>query len=438
MLRKSAIHICIKPFDIFTYSCVKRSVHQTKRLQRCCVPTEMKALDYDKSKLFKDLSLEMKIGGPISIAEYMQKVLTHPIQGYYMNRDVFGQKGDFITSPEISQLFGEIIGVWIINEWSKISNQRFNLVELGPGRGTLSRDILRVFKQLRLSDKTSLHLVEVSPALSELQAQLLCSTWVGTNSKTHKSTKDSKTHYRRGITRDGVQVFWYHNIEDVPKEFSVFVAHEFFDALPIQKYQKTIEGWREIMIDIDPTSSEKDTFRYVLAKTPSSLFYPSENEKRDHIEVSPKTTVTVDYMSSFLVQYGGFSLIVDYGHNGDKTDTFRAYRQHKQCNPLAEPGTADLTADVDFSAITKVALTQDRLISFGPVTQRNFLKQVGIDMRLEMLLKNATHSQKEQIQSGYDKITDEKEMGSCFKMLSLFPAVLKEHLEKWPVIGFQT
>lgn len=137
------------------------------------------------------------------------------------------------------------------------------------------------------------------------------------------------------------------------------------------------------------------------------------------------------------MEKGGFALIADYGHDGDKGDTFRGFRNHQLHDPLLEPGTADLTADVDFSLIKKIALKDDRLIAFGPVTQRSFLTQLGIELRLKMLLQNATEEQKPIVESAYRMITDNDKMGERFKFLALFPEVLKEHLKTHPVAGFQ-
>lgn len=148
--------------------------------------------------------------------------------------------------------------------------------------------------------------------------------------------------------------------------------------------------------------------------------------------------VIIDTISTFLMENGGFGLIIDYGHNGEKADTFRSFREHKQHDPLLDPGSADLTADVDFSLIQRIVTRNNRLITFGPVNQGDFLRQLGIDVRLESLLKNAPEAQKEQIQSGYHKIVHANEMGSLFKVFSMFPAVLKDHLKKWPVSGFRS
>lgn len=146
--------------------------------------------------------------------------------------------------------------------------------------------------------------------------------------------------------------------------------------------------------------------------------------------------VIIDKISNFLIRNGGFGLIIDYGHNGEKTDTFRSFCEHKQHNPLLNPGTADLTADVDFSQIKKIATKNNRLVTFGPINQEIFLKQLGIEVRLQKLLQNTTDNEKKSIIAGYRQITDPNEMGSIFKVFSMFPSVLKQHLERWPVSGF--
>ena len=154
------------------------------------------------------------------------------------------------------------------------------------------------------------------------------------------------------------------------------------------------------------------------------------------MEISPESLVIIDYIAEHLWECGGVALICDYGHNGDKTDTFRAFSQHKVHDPLSRPGSADLTADVDFAALRKVAAKDNRLIAFGPVTQTSFLKSLGIDVRLEMLLKNATKEEREHLESGYRMIMDSDKMGTCFKVLSLFPSIVKDILQNVPVAGF--
>ena len=387
----------------------------------------------NKSDLAKDLHYKIKLSGPISVAHYMKQVLTHPTKGYYINKDVFGQEGDFTTSPEISQLFGEMIAVWIISECKKMHNKPFQIVELGPGRGTLARDILRVFKQLGFSNQISMHLVEVSPVLSDIQKKNLCvpEEEVG-------EVNPSEKYYKKGKTADNVEVFWYKSIIDLPEYFSIFIAQEFFDALPIHKFQKTKDGWFEVLIDVDPENIMEEKFRYVLAKTDACDTLLNKNDPREHVEISREAMNITQYISKAITQNGGFSLIIDYGHDGDKTDTFRAFRQHKQCDPLLEPGTADLTADVDFALLKKIAREANNVLCFGPVTQQDFLGELGINVRLTNLCRNATTAQRKQLEAGYNQIVGSKEMGTCFKVVSMFPYVLKDHLKKFPVYGFQS
>ncbi|XP_076236488.1 protein arginine methyltransferase NDUFAF7, mitochondrial isoform X2 [Calliopsis andreniformis] len=412
---------------------------QQSKLRRCIEHFERSKNTNKSQSLYRHLYSKILSCGPISVADYMQEVLTHPTAGYYMNKDVFGKQGDFVTSPEITQLFGEMIAVWMLHEKLKLSKGPFQIIELGPGRGTLVKDVLRVFKQLRVLNDVSVHLVEISPALSSIQAKTLCETIKEHDVKRGRnvsSDRDAVAYYREGITEDGASIYWYYSIQDVPKNFSIFLAHEFFDALPIHKFQKTDKGWNEILVDIIEGSNE-EKFRYVLSSTPTpASLYISNDEKRDHVEISPQSLRIVDYMARYLWEYGGFALICDYGHNGDKTDTFRAFSRHKIHDPLLHPGSADLTADVDFAALKKVAEKDDRSITFGPVTQSSFLKRLGIDARLEILLKNASKEEKEQLVSEYRMIMDADKMGTRFKVFSLFPSILKDYFRKVPVAGF--
>ena len=392
----------------------------------------MSTLQQNKSDVYKDLCFKIKLSGPISVANYMKYVLTHPSKGYYINKDVLGHQGDFITSPELSQLFGEMIAVWMISECKKIHNKQIQIVELGPGRGTLAKDILRVFTQLKMSESISFHMVEVSPVLAEIQKNSLCSS-VDNN----QSSKEK--HYMKGKTDNGVEIFWYKSIIDIPNGFSIFIAHEFFDALPVRKFQKTKDGWFEVMIDIDPGNfNQEERFKFVLIKTDACDLLVDKNEPRDHVEVSIDSINIVKYISAAITQNGGFALIIDYGHNGDKGDTFRAFKEHKQVDPLVEPGSSDLTADVDFSALKNVAQKNSNVLCFGPVSQKDFLSELGINVRLMNLLKNADSKQRKQLEFGYNKIVGDEEMGTCFKVLSMFPNVLRDHLKKFPVYGFRT
>ncbi|KAJ9596877.1 hypothetical protein L9F63_012133 [Diploptera punctata] len=378
--------------------------------------------------LSRYLQTKIKAVGPISVADYMKEVLTNPLSGYYMHRDVIGESGDFITSPELGQLFGELLSTYIFL-WQKVGSPiPLQLVEMGPGHGSLAKDVLRVFERFGAVHELSLHLIEVSPHLSEIQAESLC-----VKSARHTPT-NMQPHYQVGTTASNIPVFWYDRVKDIPRQFSCFLAHEFFDALPIHKFQRTDNGWREVLIDLDPTDPEK--FRYVLSRspTPACKFFIKPDEVRDHVEVSPETGVILEHLATRLEEDGGFALFADYGHDGTKTDTFRAFQNHKLHDPLVEPGSSDLPADVDFSFLR--SCTADKLLTFGPVTQRDFLLRMGIDLRLEMLLLQCDEKQKESLRTGYHMMVDQDKMGERFKMFSLFPSVLKEHLTRFPVSGF--
>lgn len=344
-----------------------------------------------ENKLLSHLKKRITMVGPLTVADYMKEVLTNPLSGYYMHRDVFGSAGDFITSPEISQMFGEMLGVWVVNEWLNCYNgHEIQLVELGPGRGTLADDMLRVFSQFpEIASKISLHLVEVSPALSNIQAIKLVgepdseedSSRKESGEPSLKETKDGGP-YRQERTKYGAPVSWYSHLSEVPQGLSCFIGHEFLDALPIHKFHKTESGWREVMIDIDP---QKEGLRFVLAPTdtPASKAYlhVSSTEERSNLEVCPSAAIIVQEVTKRILQHGGFSLFADYGHSGEKGGTFRAFKKHKLHDPLEDPGTADLTADVDFSYLRK--FTSKEVGVYGPITQEKFLTNMGIGYRLQ-------------------------------------------------------
>lgn len=346
----------------------------------------------------------------------MREVLTNPLTGYYVRNNMLGPDGDFITSPEISQIFGELLGVWIISEWMGAGRPKhLQLVELGPGKGSLASDVLRVFSQLQSvlgGASVSLHLVEVSPALSRIQAQTLTGN--------HSQEADAKDEpvYRHGETAAGLPVSWYRRLEDVPSGFSIFLAHEFFDALPIHKFQRTKKGWREVMVDIDPEKPGQLRFVVVPSPTLASSTLVEADERRGHVEVCAEGGVFVQQLARRIENDGGAALIADYGHDGTKTDTFRGFKGHQLHDVLSSPGSADLTADVDFSYLRKMA--GGGVACLGPVTQRLFLKNMGIDSRMQVLLRNCSDaSTRKQLISSYDMLTNPAKMGERFLFFSL-------------------
>ncbi|KAJ8913697.1 hypothetical protein NQ315_007414 [Exocentrus adspersus] len=382
----------------------------------------------EENFLPKLIHQKIRAKGPMTVAEYMKEVLTNPVAGYYMHKDMFGDSGDFVTSPEITQMFGEIIAVWFLNEWQKMGSPRpVQIVELGPGRGTLSNDILRVFSHFKALHKASLHLVEVSPTLSDVQAKQLC---IETT-----PSPESSAVYRRGMSRHGIPVFWHKQLEDVPHSFSLIIAHEFFDALPIHKFHKTFNGYKEVLIDIDNSEEGKEPkFRYTLARheTPMSKVLLKQDETREHVEVSPDTLAISRTICERVKQSGGIALICDYGHDGSGTDTFRAFKKHQQVDPLVMPGTADLTADVDFRLIR-----EGGVITLGPTTQKNFLLKTGLEYRFKSLAKNIEDKQQlENLTECYNFLVDDDKMGERFKFCALFPETARKILNKVSVVGF--
>ncbi|XP_055641155.1 protein arginine methyltransferase NDUFAF7, mitochondrial [Toxorhynchites rutilus septentrionalis] len=394
-------------------------------------PAGSSVLKLDRNSNVPSLKNELKsrifATGPISIATYMKQVLTNPVAGYYMtSENVFGSRGDFVTSPEIGQIFGEMVAVWCLNELSKFGSVTpCQLIELGPGKGTMMRDILRVFDQFKACDGLSVHLVEMSEHLSKTQAELLC----------RSSTEYSdKPFYRSGITPSGMKIYWYRQLNDVPQCFSIILAHEFFDALPIHKFSKQEDGWKEVLIDIDPKNGEK--FRFILSKSETPMLrlflnhYPTLVKEREHIEVSFDSETIVRQIGQRFHTNGGFALVVDYGHSGEKGDTFRAFKNHQLHDPLDEPGNADLTADVDFSILSHFCGNTSQIAIVGPTSQRSFMELVGAKERLRVLLKSAgSEEEKYRLVDGFKMLTDPEQMGERFKFFALFPKELETFIK---------
>uniref|UniRef100_A0A8C8FJ27 Protein arginine methyltransferase NDUFAF7 n=1 Tax=Oncorhynchus tshawytscha TaxID=74940 RepID=A0A8C8FJ27_ONCTS len=314
-----------------------------------------------RNSMLSHLTSEIKATGPISV-------------GYYVQNDMLGPDGDFITMPEISQLFGELLGIWCLSEWMGAGKpSHFQLVEFGPGRGSLANDILSIQLRGALGGAAvSVHLVEVSSKLSQALTRDQSQGW---------ARKDEPV-YRQGTTTTGLPISWYRNLDDVPRG-TIYLAHEFFDALPIHKFQASV-CWPGLHTD--------EVSRAALA-----------GEVRRLVEVCLEGGVIVQQLANRIAEDGGAALIADYGHGGTKTDTFRGFKDHKLHDVLASPGSADLTADVDFSCLIKMAGAT--VVCMGPVSQRDFLKNMGIDTSLQVLLRKcADPSIKAELIQGYPEI----------------------------------
>ena len=292
-------------------------------------------------------------------------------------------------------------------------------------------------------DCVSLHLVEVSPQMRQIQESALCGYFHGHSHASNSDVVEKKTEMQnaeemyehKAVTKYGQHVYWYSRIEDVPKGFSFYIAHEFFDALPIHKFVKTKEDvWREILIDVNEGNTN---FRFVQANFPTAALhmvdfdgYPSKNA----LEVSPKTGVIIQYISDCIDKFGGGALIADYGENDSCDDSFRAFKDHKLHDVLIDPGSADLTADVDFSYLRRQC--SEHTTFYGPVTQSKFLKALGIEIRYSKLKESGVIDCKD-LELAYDSLTNENKMGNRFKFCSIFPKTMQPIHLKYPPAGFE-
>ncbi len=290
--------------------------------------------------------------GPLTVAEYMAECLTHPVHGYYMTRDPLGAAGDFTTAPEISQMFGEMLGLCLAQCWlDQGAPAPFALAELGPGRGTLMADILRATRRVPgFHDGMRLALVEVSPALRARQAEALAP---------HRPA-------------------WHDRIADLPALPLFLVANEFLDALPIRQFLRTGEGWAERMV-----GAAGDRLAFGLAPpAPLAMLAHrlADTAEGDLVEVSPPAEAVAAGIGARIARDGGAAVIVDYGGWRSRGDTLQAVRAHRKVDPLEAPGTADLTAHVDFEAVARAARAAGAAAT-AMTTQGVFLERLGITER---------------------------------------------------------
>jgi len=368
------------------------------------------------SELVKHISSLIQFrGGPLTLAEYMHEVLTHPTEGYYTTKaHVFGSKGDFITSPDISQMFGEMIGIWCVAMWEQLGcPKELRVVELGPGKGTLMADFLRgTMPFLPFHKALSVCLVEVSPRLQELQ-------------------KEALAEFPSVTT-------WYTSLEDVPVGTvpTLYIGHEFLDAMPIHQFVKKDGSWHEAVVDV-----ADDGFRLVLspydtfaAKTvlPSRLRDLGKDrvEALDAIEISPACIGLAMDLTRRIQQHGGAALLIDYGQDGPYENSLVAIKDHEFVDILSEPGKVDLSAYVDFEAMrhgVSRASPSSNVSMHGPIHQSVFLKALGIDSRLHMLIEaSEDEKQRESLLSGYKRLVGETTddvgghgMGSRYKVIAI-------------------
>ncbi|KZV61295.1 DUF185-domain-containing protein [Peniophora sp. CONT] len=381
----------------------------------------------------------IKANGPISFATYMQMCLSHPNEGYYMNpsHPIFGARGDFVTSPEISQVFGELVSVWLLSQYAQAGalGKNIQLIELGPGRGTLMSDVLRTLNQVKVTSgvRKTVHLVENSAGLRDVQARTL---------DVHSKS-----------------ISWHDSLESVPLDdnaYTMLIAHEFFDALPFHLLEKTAQGWQEVMLTAGPDPAAKtilrpsdglatpradlsvDTtlpqtnpngprFRPVLSSAPSpisSLLGSSSPRFASlpigaRLEVSPTGFKIARKVGEVVGGDGrmGAGLIIDYGKAHASGDSFRAFKEHKIVDPFYLPGQCDLTVNVDF-AYLREAMTSTANVH-GPLSQRDFLTRMGLDMRVQALQRAAKPERGDAIKSAADRLVDLTGMGRQYMVMGI-------------------
>ncbi|MET0307711.1 MAG: SAM-dependent methyltransferase [Sphingomonas sp.] len=322
------------------------------------------------------------MAGPIPLSQFMGAANAH----YYGTRDPLGSRGDFTTAPEISQMFGELIGLWLADLWDRAGRpDGARYLELGPGRGTLAVDALRAMAKAGLAPPVDF--VETSPTLREAQ-------------------KERVPHAE-----------WHLGFVGLPEEGPLLVvANEFFDALPIRQLVATGEGWRERLVACQDT-----LFLPIAGDRSFDMIIPPALRGAPTgsiLETSPASVATLRGLAQRLLAQGGAALVVDYGYEGPAIgDTLQAVRGHQYANPFDEPGEADLTAHVDFATLREAAEAEG-LVAYGPITQGAFLSALGIDARTEALAK-ASPERADQLAEDRDRLIGDEAMGDLFKVLAL-------------------
>ncbi|QWW66637.1 class I SAM-dependent methyltransferase [Rhizobium sp. WYJ-E13] len=345
----------------------------------------------------------IQANGPISVTDYFSLCLADPEHGYYRTREPFGRSGDFVTAPEVSQLFGEMIGVFVVHAWQRHGTPAgVRLVEIGPGRGTMMADMLRVISRIAppLFDNVTIHLVETSERLRDVQSQTL----EAYNGK----------------------VSWHAGFDEVPPGFTLIVANELFDAIPIRQFVRTPTGFRERMVGLG--ADEELTFAAGVAGIdPALLPEPAQNVPVGTLfEISPARQAVMSAICERLRAFSGTALAIDYGHLVTGFgDTLQAVRMHEFDPPLAHPGEADLTSHVDFQQLAETAASSGLHIN-GALHQGDFLTGLGILERAAALGRDREPHTQQIIQAAVDRLAGagEGRMGELFKVLAVsHPAI---------------
>ncbi len=328
--------------------------------------------------------------GPITLADYMYLSLADPALGYYANRKAIGGKGDFITAPEVNQIFGELTGIWVIAVWQMIGRpSHFSLVEFGPGTGVLMKDILRTLRSDPACSQAAVPMmVEASPAMIERQ--------------------------RAAIGKESAR--WIGGMEDLPEQPVVAIANEFLDALPTRQFVRKTGHWAEIGITM--TENEK-LERIALPASISTEWFPEAADQQEEgavFEYSPAREAFIEALATEIVEKNGAALLYDYGHlQSGYGDTFQAVRDHAFAEPLTDPGKSDLTTHVDFERLAKAAKAAG-IMNPQLAEQGNFLLALGLLERAGTLGHGKSLEVQEAIRDAVERLAAPEAMGRLFKV----------------------
>ncbi len=330
------------------------------------------------------------------VRQFMTLCLAHPQHGYYMTRDPLGRAGDFVTAPEVSQIFGELVGLWAASAWQLMgAPENVRLVELGPGRGTLMLDAMRAAQVVPAFRKALVvHLIEISPELRRRQEAALKAA--------------------------GVPMLWHDSFDQVPDGPVIVIANEFFDALPVHQAVKQINGWYERMVTID----DEGNFAFAIADEPIPLFDQLLPQQVRDAPLGALFEWRPDNLAleigRRIMREGGAALVIDYGHTESAPgETLQAVGRHGFADPLGTPGTVDLTAHVDFQAL-KLAAESMGVRTHGPLDQAEFLRRMGVERRATALKSQTTKDKAVDIDVAVARLTGEGRtgMGKLFKAIA--------------------
>jgi NADH dehydrogenase [ubiquinone] 1 alpha subcomplex assembly factor 7 len=350
--------------------------------------------DKGSSPLEEEIRRRILHDGPISVADYMALALGHPRYGYYMAREPFGRGGDFVTAPEVSQMFGELLGLWTADTWTRLGAPSLvRFIELGPGRGTLMADALRA---LRLApdflESATLHLVETSPRLRAIQQTSLAAA--------------------------PLRPDWHNRLEETPDGPAIVLANEFFDALPIRQLVRMDGGWRERVVGL---IDDRLTFGLSPSPLPAATVPDAFAAAPPGVvcEISPARLAVAEAIGRRVASSGGAAIVIDYGHfPSTPGETLQAVRGHAPVHPLAGPGQSDLTAHVDFNALANAARAGGAAV-FGPTGQGDFLRALGIETRAASLKARASPEQAIAVDAALRRLVAADAMGMLFKAVAI-------------------